>query len=323
MLDVFPALPLAMAAGVLLDRLLGEPRCFHPLIGFGVLADRVESFLRQGAPGHPLFNRLRGLLGWLLLVAPCVVLAMFFGQQAWGWAVDIALLYFALGARSLVQHGEQVACDLAAKDIAAARMHVGWMVSRDTSQLDEEGVARAAVESILENGNDAVFGTLFWFCIAGGAGALLFRLANTLDAMWGYKDARRMYFGWAAARIDDALNLIPARLTALTYALLGNTRTALACWRTQADAWASPNAGPVIAAGAGAIGVQLGGAAMYHGQMEMRPTVGAGDDPKGVQSKANSAHIQRALALVVHGQWVWVAVVTLFFVILKAVINHA
>ncbi len=316
MLDVFLALPLTMAAGVLLDRLLGEPRHFHPLVGFGTLADRVENLLRRGTPGHSVFNRLRGLLGWLVVVVPCVLLAIFCRRQSWGWVVDIALLYFALGARSLVQHGEQVARDLAANDLAAARAHAGWMVSRDTSQLDDEGVVRAAVESILENGNDAVFGALFWFCIAGGAGALLFRLANTLDAMWGYKDMRRIYFGWAAARIDDVLNLIPARLTALTYAVLGDTRTALVCWRTQAGAWASPNAGPVIAAGAGAMGVQLGGAAMYRGQIEMRPRVGAGET-------ASEAHIQRALALVVRGQWVWVAVVTVFVAIFTAVSSHA
>jgi adenosylcobinamide-phosphate synthase len=175
------------------------------------------------------------------------------------------------------------------------------MVSRDATRLDEEGVSRAAVESILENGNDAVFGTLFWFLVAGGAGAVLYRLANTLDAMWGYKDARRIYFGWAAARIDDLLNLVPARLTALTYALLGDMRTALACWRTQAARWASPNAGPVMAAGAGALGVCLGGAAVYHGQVEMRHKLGAGDT-------ANPAHIRRALALVARGQWLWLGV---------------
>jgi adenosylcobinamide-phosphate synthase len=315
MRDVFPALPLAMLAGILLDRLLGEARRFHPLVGFGALADRVELVLRCGAPGHPLFNRMNGLLGWLLLVPPLAALAMFCQRQAWGWAVDVALLYFALGARSLMQHGAQVAHDLAAGDLASARMHVSWMVSRDTSALDEEGIARAAVESVLENGNDAVFGTLFWFCVAGGAGALLYRLANTLDAMWGYQDARRIYFGWAAARIDDALNLVPARLTALTYAVLGDTRMALNCWRTQAQAWSSPNAGPVIAAGAGAIGARLGGAAMYHGAQEMRPKVGAG-------STANLAHIHHALALVKRGQWLWLGVVAAVTVLAR-VIEHA
>jgi adenosylcobinamide-phosphate synthase len=314
--DVSLALPLTMLMGVLLDRLLGEPRCFHPLVGFGALADRIENILRQGAPGHPLFNRLRGLLGWLLLVLPLVAAAWLLCRLPLGWLADVALLYFALGTRSLVQHGEQVARNLAASDLAAARLHVGWMVSRDISQLDEEGVARAAVESVLENGNDAVFGALFWFCVAGGAGALLYRLANTLDAMWGYKDARRIYFGWAAARIDDMLNFIPARLTALTYAVLGDTRTALACWRMQARDWSSPNAGPVIAAGAGAMGVQLGGAAVYHGQLEMRPKVGAGDT-------ACQWHIYRSLRLIVLGQWVWVVVVAVVMTIFNALINHA
>ena len=234
----------AAGAGVWLDRLRGEPRRWHPLVGFGRCADAVEAALRRGAPGHALFNRLRGLLGWLLLVLPAVALAAWLGRQAWGWWADVALLYFALGARSLDQHGEQVATDLAAGDLAAARSHVGWLVSRDTSALDEEGVARAAVESVLENGNDAVFGTLFWFLLAGGAGAVLYRLVNTLDAMWGYRDQRRLYFGWAAARSDDLLNLIPARLTALTYALLGNTRNAWSCWRRQGAALGGPHSRP-------------------------------------------------------------------------------
>ncbi|MDP3038050.1 MAG: regulatory signaling modulator protein AmpE, partial [Rhodocyclaceae bacterium] len=159
----------------------------------------------------------------------------------------------------------------------------------------------AAVESVLENGNDAVFGALFWFFVAGGAGALLFRLANTLDAMWGYRDARRVYFGWAAARIDDVLNFVPARLTALTYALLGRTRDALACWRTQAPRWSSPNAGPVMAAGAGALKVGLGGTARYHGASEERPRLGSGAAPTFVD-------IGRAVTLVERGQWLWLAV---------------
>ncbi|MCF8179521.1 MAG: adenosylcobinamide-phosphate synthase CbiB [Sulfuritalea sp.] len=299
---LFP--PLSLVAGALaaafFDRWLGEPRRFHPLVGFGRCADWVENLLRAGAPGHPLGNRLLGLAGWLLLVAPVVALAAWAGRQTWGWITDVAMLYLALGARSLEQHGERVAADLAANDLASARTHVGWMVSRDTTTLDEEGVSRAAVESILENGNDAVFGALFWFLFAGAAGVVMFRLANTLDAMWGYRDDRRRYFGWAAARIDDVLNLIPARLTAMTYALLGNTRASLACWRQQAAGWSSPNAGPVLAAGAGALAVQLGGPALYHGQIEQRQKLGAGDT-------ASIRHIHAALALVGRGLWLWLA----------------
>lgn len=289
-----PALAVAALAGALLDRALGEPRRFHPLVGFGRLADAAEARLRKGAPGSRAGNRLRGLAAWSLIVLPCVALAAWLAHPV----LDVLLLWLALGGRSLADHARAIAAPLAAGDLAAARTQVGMIVSRDTAQLDAEGVARAGVESVLENGNDAVFGALFWFAVAGGAGAVLFRLANTLDAMWGYKDERRLHFGWAAARIDDALNFIPARLTALTYALLGRTSQALACWRAQAAAWGSPNAGPVMAAGAGALGVRLGGAAIYHGALEQRPPLGTGSAP-------GAADILRAVTLVERGVWLW------------------
>ena len=163
-------------------------------------------------------------------------------------------------------------------------------------------MAKATVESVLENGNDAIFGALFWFALLGGPGALMFRLANTLDAMWGYRNERYLRFGWAAARIDDVLNYIPARLTALSYALLGNTADALRCWRTQAPAWDSPNAGPVMAAGAGTLGVSLGGPAIYHGQLEDRPRLGTGD-------AARATDIDKAVALVHNSIWLWLLAV--------------
>ncbi|MDO9244703.1 MAG: adenosylcobinamide-phosphate synthase CbiB [Rhodocyclaceae bacterium] len=293
--SLFPAA--AALVGVLLDRLLGEPRRWHPLVGFGRLADAAERCFRAGAPGHPLGNRISGLAAWLMIVAPFVALAVWFAHPV----LDALLLWLALGGKSLGEHARAIAVPLAAGDLATARERLGLIVSRDTTQLDETGVATAAVESVLENGNDAVFGALFWFFVAGGAGALLFRLANTLDAMWGYRDARRVYFGWAAARIDDVLNFVPARLTALTYALLGRTRDALACWRTQALRWSSPNAGPVMAAGAGALKVGLGGTASYHGAIEERPRLGSGAAPTFVD-------IGRAVTLVERGQWLWLAV---------------
>lgn len=187
-------------------------------------------------------------------------------------------------------------------DLQEARARVGRIVSRDTGQMDGQAVASAAVESVLENGNDAVFGALFWFLIAGAPGVLLYRLANTLDAMWGYRTPRYLYFGWAAARLDDVLNFIPARLTALTYALIGHTRSALRCWRLQAGAWESPNAGPVMAAGAGALGVGLGGGAYYHGQWEERPALGVGPRP-------DATSIPAALRLVRLGVILWVCVI--------------
>lgn len=284
----------SLMTGVALDRLVGDPRRWHPLAGFGRLAGLVEAGLRYGSPGHALGNRLRGLLAWSLLILPPVMLAAYYAHPP----LDALLLGFALGGRSLGEHAEAIALPLAEGRLDAARLAVGQIVSRETATLDAESVAQATVESVLENGNDAVFAALFWFLVAGGSGALLYRLANTLDAMWGYRDSRRLYFGWAAARIDDLLNLIPARLTALTYALLGHTRSAFTCWRTQAAAWSSPNAGPVMSAGAGALDIRLGGTARYQGVTEARPILGCGQ-------AARAQDIPRALRLVRQGLWLW------------------
>ncbi|EJO56164.1 putative cobalamin biosynthesis protein CobD, partial [Burkholderia multivorans ATCC BAA-247] len=215
-------------------------------------------------------------------------------------ALHVALLWFALGAKSLTEHVAPIAAALLRRDLDAARTLTARIVSRDTSAADEEALSRAAVESALENGNDAIFGALFWFVVAGGPGALLFRLANTLDAMWGYRTPRFATFGWAAARIDDALNWIPARLTAASYALLGDTAAAWRCWRTQAHRWDSPNAGPVMAAGAGSLNVRLGGPAVYHGALEDRPALGTG-------ALATAAHVVAALSLVTRTLALWLA----------------
>lgn len=286
------AMPLAALAAVLADHLLGEARRWHPLVGFGRLAALIEARLnRRRLPG--------GMLAWLLAVGPWVALAAWLRPHA-PFAVDVVLLYFSLGARSLTEHAAAIAGPLREGRLDEARQRVGWIVSRDTSALDATGVATAGVESVLENGNDAIFGALFWFALLGGPGALLFRLANTLDAMWGYRNERYNLFGRPAARLDDALNWLPARLTALSYALLGQTRQALACWRTQAPLWDSPNAGPVMAAGAGSLGVRLGGVAIYHGQPEIRPSLGAGSPPA-------ADDLERAITLIRRSLWLWLA----------------
>lgn len=297
--------PLMILAAVLLDRLLGEPRRFHPLAGFGNLARQAENLFYGPSNAAPTARYLRGIISVSVLLTPLVALAAVLQQSSiFGTLFSIVLLYFAIAPRSLREHAERVVNAFSAGDLPDARRQLSLIVSRDTGQLDESGVARATVESVLENGSDAIFGALFWFVVAGAPGALLYRLSNTLDAMWGYRNARYNHFGWAAARLDDVLNFIPARLTALTYALLGNTRSALHCWRQQAHAWDSPNGGPVMASGAGSLNVTLGGAANYHGVCETRPVLGAGSAPQ-------ASDIARAIALVQHGVWLWVAVLLL------------
>ncbi len=269
---------LLLLAAVTLDALLGEPRRYHPLVGFGRLAHGLERALYGGEGAD---RALRGGLALVLAVLPLVLAALLLRIMTIGWLVDLILLTLALGGASLYKHGVAVAEALAEGDLDSARERVGWIVSRDTRELDEEGVARAACESVLENGNDAIFGAIFWFLLLGGPGVMIYRLSNTLDAMWGYRNERYRDFGWAAARWDDLLNWAPARLTALSYALMGKTATALRCWRTQAGQHASPNAGAVMAAGAGALGLQLGGGAVYHGEWEERPVFGEGRAPNG------------------------------------------
>lgn len=296
-----PAIAILMMAGILLDLLLGEARRFHPLVGFGNVAIALERRLNHGVPGGA--RLARGLLAWLCAVVPPVALCWtLMSAQVAHLAIHAIILYFCLGLRSLRDHNLPIAAALAQGDLPQARLLTARIVSRDTANASESDLTKASTESLLENGNDAVFGTLFWFMLAGAPGALLFRLANTLDAMWGYRNERLRDFGCTAARIDDALNLIPARLTALSYVMLAQgltaKRRAWQCWRTQAPAWSSPNAGPVMASGAGALGIQLGGAAVYDGEIEQRPPLGAG-------RAASGGDIARAWQLVARTTMLW------------------
>ncbi|WP_271411563.1 adenosylcobinamide-phosphate synthase CbiB [Pseudomonas sp. Q1-7] len=282
---------------VALDALFGEPKGWHPLVAFGRLASRLEGRFNPGGRGW----RSHGVSAWVLAVLPLTLAAWLLSELPYvGWLVGVVALYAAIGLRSLNEHAEPVADALRAGDLSEARRRVGYMVSRETRELDESAVARAATESVLENGSDAVFAALFWFAVAGAPGVVLYRLSNTLDAMWGYRNPRFERFGWAAARIDDLLNYIPARLVALTYAVLGRTGVALRCWCRQAPQWDSPNAGPVMAAGAGALGVALGGPAVYHGERHERPVLGEGP-------AARADDIGRAMDLVRQGVLLWLA----------------
>lgn len=302
---------LSCLAAILLDAFLGEPRRAHPLVAFGRLANRLEQHFNGplSADGSGRAWRSHGVTAWCLAVLPLTALAWLLEQIPYvGPLFAIFCLYLAIGLRSLHEHALPVAQALRLGDLTEARKRVGWMVSRDTSVLDAEGVARAGTESVLENGSDAVFAALFWFILAGAPGVVLYRLSNTLDAMWGYRTPRLARFGWAAARIDDVLNYLPARLVALSYALLGRTARALRCWQLQAPAWDSPNAGPVMAAGAGALGVSLGGAAVYHGRSEPRPPLGEG-------LPARARDIERALSLVQGAAGLWLLALLLWGVV--------
>ncbi len=286
---------LTLVIALILDRVLGEPLRFHPLVGFGSIATTIERSLNRVQA-----NRWHGLLALLICVVPLTMGLAALTQLPWlGLPISVLVVYLSIGHQSLRDHAEPIAEALEQNDDLLARELASRIVSRDAESLD---VSKATTESVLENGNDAVFAAIFWFVLAGVPGALAYRLVNTLDAMWGYKKPRYRQFGWAAARLDDVLNFIPARLTALTYALLGQTQQAIRSWYLQGSLWESPNAGPVMAAGAGALGVSLGGAARYGGEWHQRIELGTGGSPD-----ANT--IRSALALVQKGLWLWVFII--------------
>lgn len=289
---------------LLLDRLLGEPSRFHPLVGFGWIVSAVEKHCNTN-PARPLQSLLAGAAALLCVTLPIVAVAVWMStvlNGLWLIVAQAVVLWLALSLRGLTEHGRAVADPLQRGDLESAQYHVSRIVSRHASALDEQGVAAAATESMLENGADAVFASLFWLLIAGIPGVVLHRMINTLDAMWGYRSPRFLYFGRAAARLDDVLGWLPARLTALTYTLLGKRKLAMQCWRTQAPQWDSPNAGPVMAAGAGALNVRLGGPSPYADGIKQRPLLG------GILP-ASAASIEAAISLVRHGAWLWLAVI--------------
>ncbi len=291
-----PTITLTVLGALLLDWLFGEPRRAHPLVGFGRLAQGVESIAYGSGSRTPAQRRIRGVLAWLTLILPTALAAAWISRlPGIGAAFDLLALSFAIGHRSLHQHARAVSDALERQDEPAARRLASYLVSRDPEALE---IPKATTESVLENGSDAVFGALFWFVIAGAPGCLVYRFANTLDALWGYRSERYRDFGWAAARLDDLLNYLPARLTALGYALTGHTLQALRCWHTQAPAWDSPNAGPVMAAGAGALTITLGGPARYRGEWHARPLLGSGPAP-------GARDIPRALRLVSTSLALW------------------
>lgn len=281
----------------LLELMISEPRRFHPIVGFGRAATWLEQHLNTGRA-----RGLRGLCAWLLLVGGVVAVASCSKQWLPVWWVDGVALWIALGVVSLYRHVQAVDRRLQSGDLEAARLALCMIVSRDTVTLDATQVCAATIETTLENGSDAIFASLFWFVLGASVGygaeaVLLHRAANTLDAMWGYRTPRFEWFGKTAARADDLLNYWPARLTALSYALLGNRRLALHCWSRQASQHDSPNAGVVMAAGAGALSVQLGGGACYAGVWHERPCFGQGHPPTPTDLQAAIRLVYRTLAL--------------------------
>ncbi len=295
---------IVITLALLLDRVLGEPKQFHPLVGFGFLASTCERCCNQSR-WPPLVVQCAGMLAWfvcVVLLTVLLVVAIAYGKQfvnQFSLLPEVAVVYLCVGYTSLRQHALAVLFPLQKNRIEQAREKVGLIVSRDTQMMDATKIRQATIESVLENGSDAVIAPLFWYMVAGLPGIILYRLANTLDAMWGYKTPRFLYFGRFAARMDDILNWFPARITASLYTVLGNRSRAWHCWQEQSVHCESPNAGVVMAAGAGALGIQLGGDSIYHGQPKTKPILGEGQLPDNDDLMRALRLLDRSLYLLV------------------------
>jgi adenosylcobinamide-phosphate synthase len=252
---------LGLVLGHLADRALGDPRRFHPVAGFGQVAAALED--RVYADTRP-----RGAAYTLVLVGGPTVAGVLLeratrDRPVLHTAATALVTWTVLGGRSLDREAQAVGALLAA-DLPAARQRLTHLVGRDTRALDPGGVARAVVESLAENTSDAVVAPVVLGAVAGLPGLLAHRAANTLDAMVGHRSRRYARFGWASARLDDVLNLPGSRVTAALAVLLGDDPAgSRRAWRRDAGRHPSPNAGPVEAAFAGALGVRLGGTNVY------------------------------------------------------------
>ena len=259
---------LAAAAGLVLDRLLGEPPAdVHPVAGFGRAMERVERTLWAD-------RRLNG--------AVYAVSGAALGAAAGSAAGSTAVATWAVAAgRELRRVASRVGELAAAGDLDAARAELPALVGRDPSGLDASQIAAAVIESVAENSVDAVVAPAFWAAVAGAPGAVAYRAINTMDAMVGRRDERYGNFGWAAARLDDIANYVPARIFAGLVAVLrpDRAREILAAVRHDAKAHPSPNAGVAEAAVAAALGRELGGPLRYGSAAEDRPRLGDGPRP--------------------------------------------
>ena len=280
---------LSVFAGFGLDCLLGDPlSAAHPVVLMGKLISFLEKRLRARFPKTPQGERTAGRIMALtvpLISAGAGLLLLYFAWRVHPWAyfaVSAFLCWQCFAARCLMTEAKKVVTCLETQGLAAGRRQVAMLVGRDTENLTEEQVIKAAVETVAENTSDGVVAPLLWMVLLGAAGGLFYKAINTMDSMVGYKNDRYLHFGRAAAKLDDGANYIPARLSALAmigaaFLLKLDGRGAWRVWRRDRRNHASPNSAQTESACAGALGVRLGGDASYFGQLYKKPTIG---DPR-------------------------------------------
>lgn len=303
---VFP-----LVAGYLLDLFFGDPRCLpHPVVGFGNMIAWIERkwnkgryrWLKGGVVAFS-FPLLVGAAGWATGVAAMAV-------SPWCYSLIAAIfVFYGLANRSLIRESGEVIRVLQQEGLEAGRQRLSWIVGRDTSALTPKEIYTAVLETMAENLSDGVVAPLFYYALGGFPAMMAYKMVNTLDSMIGYKDGRYRQFGCCAARLDDALNYVPARLTALFMAIVA-WRPGL--WRfilRYCYMHASPNSGFPESAMAGILNCRFGGAHVYHGMLVEKPYIGDNDREVGYGDYKKAVRVNHSVTLLT------VSVIVILYVI--------
>lgn len=304
----------AACIGFLIDFIVGDPQgLWHPVCGIGSLISRMEKKLRKNTEDTPQNLLLAGAA--LAVTIPCMtvvitavlLLAAGFIHPYLRFVLMCVLDGWILAARSLKTESMKVYRRLKEKNLNGARYAVSMIVGRDTERLTAEGVTRAAVETVAENASDGVIAPLLFLLFFGPVGGFFYKAVNTMDSMVGYKNEKYLYFGRAAAKLDDLVNYIPARLTGLAFAAAAclipgmSGKNAFKIWRRDRRNHKSPNSAQSESACAGALGVQLAGPAYYFGEYYDKPTIGdplREIEPRDVLRANRMMYAESLLALV-------------------------
>lgn len=320
--------PLSFVFGWILDKMMGDPNRYHPIVGFGRLISWGEKRLNQGTS-----RRLKGAIynGILILVPPAIYLLLLgvtyysslsligggVGQMLFYSVMVLAsnlVVFYMLSGTTLIREVRMV-FEAVDHSLDAGRKQVGRIVGRDTWSLSEQEVRTAALETLSENLSDGVIAPMFWYMLLGIPGMLMYKMVNTQDSMIGYKNERYYYYGYFSAKLDDILNYIPARLTSLLMLLSAGRLDLITFVRKYGRAHASPNSGYPESALAGILSCRFGGPHDYFGKLVDKPYIGS------VDRELTTADMVRAVQVNRRTEYLMVAIVSLFGVTLYGVVQ--
>lgn len=283
---------------ILLDRLIPDRQGIKPFAWYRDWAESIEERFNGGKRTHGIGAVM---LATLPIVAGVMLIHYILGELGWilRVAFDVVVLYLCLDVHRLGKTANAISNALESGELGEADDKLRDLIGKGVPERTDANIARAAVEGVLKQGNSLIVSPIFWFILLGPFGAVLQRLSCILDSLWGHRYERFAEFGWAAARFDDLMGWVPARITALSYALMGSFEDALHCWRRRVGVWSDINSGPLLASGFGAMHMQIC-EAMEEGEYEERTS--------DLTVIPDAGHVQRAVALVWRMLLLWLVI---------------